>query len=270
MKKLTTILGLVLMMVLGLFASTASGQYGNLSPPTSSLSFATSDDTLFSPESSASSEVAIDELRQMAHRLDSYYRTLFALSHQDYISPNVTLLPEGETAYTPCGPASGEELAFYCHPGHDIVFSEELILTLYEMDDVLPAHVLAHEWGHHVQYLAGQSPTIQPEDGDWNQVFSIEHELRSDCLAGAFVATLPVDDTDMASILLISSQIGDESGSIWIIQSGRGMSHGTGMERMTAAMRGYEYGALGCLSIAPTDRDDEEMQPNRVSLAGSE
>jgi predicted metalloprotease len=185
-------------------------------------------------------------------QLDGYYRTLFALQGQAYTPPVVTILPAGETVHTACGSGGGESLAFYCSGDEQIVISEELVEALYEEDDFLPAYVLSHEWAHHAQHLSGTVPSHNPQEGDWDLVYTIENELRADCMSGVWMRSVAergyLNATDMSAVLLKASEVGD-SGIF-----GRGSSHGHGVERLRAVFLGYEEGIMGCMGITPLPR----------------
>ena len=196
-----------------------------------------------------------DVLDWSARELDGYYRTLFALGGNidEYTTPRVTILAHGETVSTGCtGPIMGDDLAFYCSLDAHIVMSEVFLDELAEGDDFLPAYVLAHEWAHHIQRLSGTIPVYVAQDGDWNQVYIIENELRADCLAGAWMGNVAhrgyLNATDMSAVFAKALEVGDSG--IY----GRTRSHGTGVERLRAVFLGYEEGALGCMSITPLPR----------------
>ena len=185
-------------------------------------------------------------------QLNGYYRTLFALTGQEYEAPRVTLVPAGERVHTGCGSGVGAMMAFYCPADHQIVLSREFADALYDEDDFLPAYVIAHEYAHHIQNLSGTTPRYVPQEGDWDQVFTIENELRADCMAGTWMRSVAergfLSGTDMSAVLLKASQIGD-SGIF-----GRGSSHGAGVERLRAVFIGYEEGLVGCMAITPLPR----------------
>jgi predicted metalloprotease len=199
-------------------------------------------------------------------QLDGYYRTLFALQGRttEYRTPKVTVVPAGEFVYTGCGYGKGERLAFYCPADEQIVFSEEFANELHAEDDWLPAYVVAHEWAHHVQHLSGTGPRYNPEDGDWDQVYVIENELRADCMSGSWMRSIAergfLAASDMPAVLMKASQIGD------LGLYGRGTSHGTGIERLRAVFVGYEEGIVGCMAITPMTRSQTVALPTDAVL----
>jgi predicted metalloprotease len=194
-------------------------------------------------------------------QLDGYYRTLFALQGRttEYRTPKVTVVPEGQYVYTGCGYGKGPRLAFYCPADEQIVFSEEFAEALHAEDDWLPAYVLAHEWAHHAQHLSGTGPRYDPEDGDWDQVYVIENELRADCMSGSWMRSIAergyLGATDIPAVLMKASQIGDMG------LYGRGTSHGTGIERLRAVFIGYDEGIIACMAITPMPRVEAVTLP---------
>jgi uncharacterized protein len=206
------------------------------------------------PEITPASEDAV--IAWATTQIDSYYRTFFALQGQEYHAPEVIILEEGETAYTGCGAASGMMLAFYCPASEQIVIGRDVLDWVSETDDFVPAYVLSHEWAHHAQQLSGTGPTSSPKDGDWNQVYTIENELRADCMAGAWMGNVAhrglLDATDMSGVLILASQIG---GSLF----GRENSHGDGIERLRAVFIGYEEGMVACMAITPLSRGNDPL-----------
>jgi predicted metalloprotease len=191
-----------------------------------------------------------DVMDWTAQRLDGYYAAFFAVQGQSYHSPRVTLLPLGDTASTGCGSYSGEQLAFYCPLDEQIVIGQDLIDELSAIDDFLPAYVLSHEWAHHAQTLSGTDTASAPGNGDWDQVFTIENELRADCMAGAWMRSVEkyLNATDMSAVLLLASQIGGGFNY-------RVYTHGDGVERLRAVFIGYQEGTIACMAITPLDRE---------------
>jgi predicted metalloprotease len=194
-----------------------------------------------------------DVLSWSQRELDGYYRVLFALQGQEYVAPRVTIVPPQTMVYTACGSGRGTSLAFYCPADQQIVMSAELVDWLAEKDEFLPAYVLSHEWAHHAQRLSGTVPVYLPKDGDWDQVYTIENELRADCMAGAWMGNIAsrgyLNATDMSFVLLTASEIGDPG------LYGRGASHGEGVERLRAVFTGYEEGIIACAAITPMGRN---------------
>ncbi|WP_374946833.1 neutral zinc metallopeptidase [Agreia sp.] len=166
---------------------------------------------------------------------------------------------------TGCGQASSATGPFYCPPDRSIYvdtsFFDELRTqfgatggTLSEM------YVVAHEFGHHIQNLAGvMDRTDRTDTGPTSD--SVRTELQADCFAGAWVAAAsttedtdgvtflePVTDAQVADALNAASVIGDDR----IQQMGSGQvnpetwTHGSSAQREKWFQVGMKNGAGSC------------------------
>jgi predicted metalloprotease len=192
-----------------------------------------------------------DTVEFVEPQIDAYYQTLFALEGQDYRSPRVLYPAVDEKVFTACGTYSGLGRAFYCPADETIVIGEDILEWMAEEDDFLPAYVLSHEWAHHVQTLSGTRTSPMPKEGDWDQVYVLENELRADCMSGAWMRSLAnrgyLNATDMSAVLEMASEVGDSN---YV----RTSSHGSGVERLRAVFVGYEEGIVACMTITPLPR----------------
>jgi predicted metalloprotease len=117
--------------------------------------------------------------------------------------------------------------------------------------DFAVAYVLAHEYGHHVQNLTGQSEASrQLPDQDGPQGASTRLELQADCYAGAWAANaerdgfITFDDTDIREGLSAAAAVGDDR--IQEKSQGRvdpeSWTHGSAEQRQKWFMTGYRAG----------------------------
>ncbi len=134
--------------------------------------------------------------------------------------PASTQIFSGGTS-TGCGQASSAVGPFYCPPDEgiflDLGFFEELRTTYgAKGGDFAQAYVLAHEYGHHIQNLTGQSAKVQAGDRTGPQSGSVRLELQADCYAGVWAANasrsgfVTFDDTDISEGLSAASAVGDD------------------------------------------------------------
>jgi len=202
-----------------------------------------------------------------ANSLDVYWAGESPQLQVDYRTPSVILF-DGSTS-TGCGQASSATGPFYCPPDEtiyiDTSFFDELRTrfgasggTLSEM------YVVAHEWGHHIQQLAGiLSSTDHSLTGPASD--SVRTELQADCLAGAWVGAAstirdengvtflePVTDTQIADALNAASVIGDDRIQQ---QSGGGVdpeswTHGSSASRQKWFQTGLAQGTGACDTFA--------------------
>lgn len=176
-----------------------------------------------------------DVLAWSEDQLDIYYGTLFRVMGQtEYTTPTVVLIPHDGHVMSMCGYMGMDMDAFYCSMDQTIYLGKDLMDQVSVVDDFVPALVLAHEWGHHIQYLTGADDTLNLP----------EMELGADCMAGAWIASIEdrgyVDDGDIAGWLYMSSLVGGGDGS-----------HGSDEDRVHAVFTGYEHGMTKCEGMEP-------------------
>ena len=154
---------------------------------------------------------------------------------------------------TACGAASSEVGPFYC-PGDkkiyiDLGFYEELRTKFgAQGGPFAETYVIAHEYGHHVQNLAGTSDNISHRTGADSD--PVRLELQADCYAGVWGAyaqkkgVLEMGDVDEA--MRAAQAIGDDT----LQRKGRGrvtpetFSHGTSAQRARWFRRGLDSGDM--------------------------
>jgi uncharacterized protein len=137
-----------------------------------------------------------------------------------------------------CG---GEEAparnAFYCPDGDFIAWDETGLMIPYYVSsgDFAAAFVLAHEFGHAMQFRLPEQEQL-----------GVLRELQADCFAGAWSrevqeqGLLDAGDLDEATLAVFSAR--DVPGTPFTDPR----AHGTGFERTRAFADGYEGGAGTC------------------------
>ncbi|MFB6612139.1 neutral zinc metallopeptidase [Agromyces sp. NPDC056379] len=196
--------------------------------------------------------------------LEAYWAEEAPALGVNYNAPQGFVLFDQATT-TACGSASSATGPFYCPPDQtiyiDVTFYDELRNrfganggTLAEM------YVIAHEWGHHVQNLAGVLERSQ--DGQTGPSSNaVRVELQADCFAGAWVAnasTVPDDEgvpflqeiteAQRKDALDAAASVGDDH----IQQATQGQvnphsfTHGTSEQRKYWFETGFTQGAEAC------------------------
>lgn len=190
----------------------------------------------------------------------------------NYHAPNDFVLFSQATT-TGCGQASSATGPFYCPPDEtiyvDVTFYDELRSRFGAQGGPLAEmYVIAHEWGHHVQNLAGVlDSTRDGQTGPSSNAVRVE--LQADCFAGAWAADAsttedasgepflqPITREQYATALDAAAAVGDDH----IQESMQGQvmphtfTHGTSEQRMRWFETGFEQGAGACntFDVAPS------------------
>ena len=158
-----------------------------------------------------------------------------------------------------CGNASSATGPFYCPTDHkvyiDLSFAEELKNRFNASGDFAMAYVVAHEVGHHVQYLLGITDKMAGLQGQLSQTeynkYSVKMELQADFYAGIWAhydekMKNVIDKKDIAEALSAANAIGDDR----LQQESQGrvtpdsFTHGTSAQRMYWFKKGYDTGDI--------------------------
>ncbi len=182
----------------------------------------------------------------------------------DYVGPQDFVLFSQATT-TGCGNASSATGPFYCPPDQtiyiDVTFYDELRGRFGASGGPLAEmYVVAHEWGHHIQNLAGILGRAQ--DGQTGPTSNaVRVELQADCFAGAWASNAsevpdesgtpflqPITQQQIADALSAASAVGDDR----IQEATQGQvtphtfTHGSSEQRQRWFLTGFQQGAGAC------------------------
>lgn len=195
----------------------------------------------------------------LASTEDTWAR-IFQTSGEQYRP--ATLVFYGGTGQSGCGAAQSAMGPFYCPSDNgiylDTSFFQELAQRFGAAGDFAQAYVIAHEVGHHVQYLTGVADQVRAQQSRGSQAqanaIQVRMELQADCYAGVwgFHNRDRMESGDLEEGLTAANAIGDDT-----LSKGRSspesFTHGTSAQRMEWLRRGYEGGdPAACDTFATT------------------
>lgn len=203
-------------------------------------------------------------MKGAAASLEAFWSEEYPALGGSYTPPNPMQLFTASTQ-TACGAASSATGPFYCPPEQtiyiDTSFYDELRNNYGSSGGPLAEmYVVAHEWGHHIQNIAGILE--QAQDGQTGPDSNgVRVELQADCFAGAWTAAAsnvednsgvaflkPVTEGQIADALSAAAAVGDDR--IQQAATGQvnpeGWTHGSSEQRQRWFMTGFEQGAASC------------------------
>lgn len=190
------------------------------------------------------------------HDTEVVWGELFQRMGRQYEKPTLVLF-SGQVD-SACGTANSAVGPFYC-PGDrkvyiDLSFYKDMERKLSAAGEFAHAYVVAHEVGHHVQNLLGDSQRVQNArrggDPTANQM-SVRLELQADFLAGVWAHHGQrryqfLEKGDIESAMNAAYQIGDDR----LQRQARGyvvpdsFTHGTSKQRQRWFMEGFRTGEV--------------------------
>lgn len=179
-----------------------------------------------------------DYLDAVAPMVDEFFKT----QYPNVAFPrNIVYVARGQGARTACG-VSDSGAYEYCPGNQTIYVGQDTLWAFYrQAGDAAPAIGLAHEWGHHLQFMLDL-----PAFGSESQAIAVENQ--ADCIAGAWAKFAEEkgwleEDDDLKDAGTLLKLIGSGEGP--------GRDHGTAAERLQAFQMSYEGGIKACNSYFP-------------------
>jgi predicted metalloprotease len=165
----------------------------------------------------------------------------FEASYPKAPEPRVVFVPRGRATRSACG-ASTSQAYEYCPANQTIYIGQDLLWTFYRRaGDAAPALGLAHEWGHHLQFVMDV-----PDARTAAQQIKVENQ--ADCISGAWAKYAKEqgwleDPDDVRDVETLLQAIGSREGP--------GRDHGTVAERKAAFDVSYRDGIKACNAYFP-------------------
>ncbi|HJW17892.1 MAG TPA: neutral zinc metallopeptidase, partial [Flavisolibacter sp.] len=188
--------------------------------------------------------------------LEDTWQQILAKEGKDYPKPTLVLF-SGVTQ-SGCGNASASTGPFYCPADQklyiDLSFYDDLKERFGAPGDFAMAYVVAHEVGHHIQYLLGISDKVQRlrsrlSEEEYNQ-YSVRLELQADFFAGVWAHYEKgkgyLEANDIEEALNAANAIGDDrlqkEAQGYVVPES--FTHGTSAQRMYWFKKGFDTGDI--------------------------
>jgi predicted metalloprotease len=188
---------------------------------------------------------------------EDVWDTIFNSMGKHYSKPTLVLFRNATESG--CGGASSATGPFYCPQDQkvyiDLSFADELKDKFGASGDFAMAYVVAHEVGHHIQYLLGVSDKMaklqqQLSETEYNK-YSVKLELQADFYAGVWAhydekMKNVIHEKDIQEALEAANAIGDDrlqketQGTV----TPDAFTHGTSAQRMYWFKKGYDTGDI--------------------------
>ena len=152
-----------------------------------------------------------------------------------------------------CGAAQSAMGPFYCPADQgiyiDTTFYDQMASEMGARGDVARLYVMAHEYGHHIQYItgiAGQIRSAQQQNPRAANQLQVRMELQADCYAGVWAAKNSnlLEAGDIEEGMAAASSVGDDT---LMARAGRrvakeNFTHGSSAQRREALALGLRSG----------------------------
>lgn len=195
--------------------------------------------------------------KQILAGTEDVWSELFKRAGRTYQNPQMVLFTD--QVQTGCGGATSQVGPFYCSADQslylDLSFFSQMRSQLGADGDFAYAYVIAHEVGHHVEYLLGILSRVHSQMSRMSQTeankLSVRLELLADFYAGVWAhydnkMFDSVEDGDLEEAINCASVIGDD----YLQKKARGyaqpetFNHGTSEQRMHWFKLGYVSGDM--------------------------
>lgn len=207
--------------------------------------------------------------RQILAGTEDVWTEVFRQMGREYTPPTLVLFTG--SVQSACGGATSSVGPFYCSGDQKLYIDLSFFSTMRQQlgadGDFAYAYVIAHEVGHHVEYLLGtlgeaHNQMSRLDEASANRI-SVRLELLADYYAGVWAhydneRFASLEDGDIEEAIDCAQKIGDN----YLQEKAQGYSqpesftHGTSQQRMKWLKLGIERGDMG---ITTFDKSDGEL-----------
>ncbi len=246
-------LGIGGIIVVGLITLLMGGDLGDVFNNVSQMGFQETTESTYTP--TAEDEELAKFTRQILAGTEDVWTQEFKKMGKTYRAPRLVMFTDA--VQSGCGGATSSTGPFYCSADQtvyiDLSFFKNMKRSLGADGDFAYAYVIAHEVGHHVQYLLGilgeaHSQMQQMSQKEANRM-SVRLELQADFLAGIWAHQDnemfgSLEDGDIEEGINTASKIGDD----YLQKKAQGytvpdsFNHGTSAQRMRWLKKGITTG----------------------------
>ena len=246
-------LGIGGIIVVGLITLLMGGDLGDVFNNVSQMGFQETTESTYTP--TAEDEELAKFTRQILAGTEDVWTQEFKKMGKTYRAPRLVMFTDA--VQSGCGGATSSTGPFYCSADQtvyiDLTFFKNMKHSLGADGDFAYAYVIAHEVGHHVQYLLGilgeaHSQMQQMSQKEANRM-SVRLELQADFLAGIWAHQDnemfgSLEDGDIEEGINAASKIGDD----YLQKKAQGytvpdsFNHGTSAQRMRWLKKGITTG----------------------------
>ncbi len=195
--------------------------------------------------------------RQILAGTEDVWTAEFKKMGKKYVPPKLVLFKDG--VQSGCGNATSQSGPFYCSADQCVYLDLEFFMNMKQQlgadGDFVYAYVIAHEVGHHVQYLLGTLTEAHQQmsrlsEKEANKI-SVRLELQADYYAGVWAyhdneMFGSLEEGDIDEGLRVAALIGDD----YLQKKARGYSvpdsfnHGTSAQRSKWLKKGIATGSV--------------------------
>lgn len=207
--------------------------------------------------------------RQILAGTEDVWTEVFQKMGREYTPPTLVLFTG--SVQSACGGATSSVGPFYCSADQKLYIDLSFFTTMKQQlgadGDFAYAYVIAHEVGHHVEYLLGtlskaHEQMAETDNTSANRI-SVRLELLADYYAGVWAhydneRFSSLEEGDIEEAIDCAQKIGDN----YLQEKARGYSqpesftHGTSAQRMKWLKKGIESGDM---TVTTFDKSDSEL-----------